>query len=221
MKVQKIMSGKVFKTQCQNLVNNYVIPAGVKDKRVISAMLTVPRHLFVPKEYQTDAYLDIALPIENNQTISQPSLVGIMTQALDLKGNEKVLEIGTGSGYQAAILSKLAKRVYSVEIRKDLAKTATKKLSSLGYKNAKVINANGSKGLSNFAPYDSIIVTACVTKIPKALTSQLKESGRIIVPIGPNESNQTLKLGRKVKGKAIFIDLMPVAFVPLVRGNKT
>ena len=203
-----------YQTQRKNLVDDYIIPAGVKDKRVLSAMLTTPRHLFVPKEFQKDAYMDIALPISKGQTISQPSLVATMTQLLRLKGREKVLEIGTGSGYQAAILSKLAKKVYTVEIIKTLAKSAAKKLAK--YKNVKVINGDGSLGLPEFAPYDAIIVTAAAPDIPKILIDELAQNGRIAVPVGRGIYNQTLKLGIKKNRAFIVKDLMPVAFVPLI-----
>ncbi len=205
-----------FKKWQEILIEDYIKTAGVNDKKVLSAMRLVPRHKFVPKSYQTDAYFDIALPIGKNQTISQPSLVGLMLQALKLKGREKVLEIGTGSGYQAAILSLLAKEVYSVEIIKELADSARKKLISLGYINVRVINADGSKGLARYAPYDAIIVAAAAPTIPDELINQLKNNGRLIVPVGQSPDSQILKLITKKGRSTIIKDIEPVVFVPLI-----
>ena len=200
----------------KELVENYVKPAGCKDSRVLNAFLKVPRHEFIPARYKNDAYLDIPLPIGSGQTISQPSLVAVMTQALELKGYEKVLEVGTGSGFQAAILSGLAKEVYTVEIIESLAKKAKKTLERLGIKNVHVKVANGSLGLSQYAPYDAIIVTAAANTVPKPLIEQLKSGGRLVIPVGETLYGQQLKVGKKV-GKTIqFVDIEPVMFVPLV-----
>ena len=201
--------------QRKELVENYIKSAGVTDKRVLKAFLKTPRHEFVPIKYRIAAYLDVPLPIGEGQTITQPSLVAIMTQALELKGNEKVLEIGTGSGFQAAILSKLAKDVYTVEIIGKLAKKARKTLERLAIKNVHLEVANGSLGLENYAPYDAIIVTAAANMIPKPLIKQLKCGGRIVIPVGDTLYGQELKVGKKV-GKTIkFINIEPVMFVPL------
>ena len=200
----------------RDLVENYIKLAGITDKRILQAFMDIPRHLFVPSQYRNDAYLDMPLPIGKGQTISQPSLVAVMTQTLELKGNEKVLEIGTGSGFQAAILSKLVKKVYTVEIIARLAQKAKKILEKLGIKNVQVEIANGSQGLPKFAPFDAIIVTAAALEIPKQLTDQLKEGGRIVIPQGTTPYSQQLKVGKKTGGIVQFTDIGPVMFVPLV-----
>lgn len=205
-----------WKQLTSTLVNNYILPYGIKDKKILKAILKIPRHKFVPKEYQKEAYFDIAIPIGQQQTISQPSLVALMTQSLNLKGNEKVLEIGTGSGYQAAILSYLAREVYSVEIIPTLATRAKKVLKKLGCKNVYVSQANGSLGLAQKAPFDTIIVTAGATIIPQELVSQLKENGRIVIPVGENQYSQKLILGIKKGQELKTQEVERVAFVPLV-----
>ncbi len=205
-----------WKGQAQLLFDEYLKPQGIKDERVKEAFLTTPRHEFVPKDYQTEAYLDMPLPIGQNQTISQPSLVASMTQLLKLKGTEKVLEIGTGSGYQAAILSQLAKEVYTVELLPQLAKQAQKTLFKLGYDNVHVQISDGSFGLEKSAPYDAIIVTAGAKLIPPSLVEQLKEGGRIIIPVGESLYDQILTVGIKKHGKLKTKSVEPVAFVPLV-----
>lgn len=205
-----------WKLQALTLVNNYIQPFGTFDKKVLRAFLKVPRHKFVPKEYQKEAYFDIALPIGKEQTISQPSLVALMTQSLNLKGNEKVLEIGTGSGYQSAILSKLVREVYTVEIIPSLAQKAKRVLKKLGCSNVHVYIANGSIGLPEKAPFDAIIVTAGAIKIPKELTEQLKDNGRIVIPVGENQLNQKLIVGIKKNGRLRTQEIESVAFVPLV-----
>ena len=210
-----------FKKRQEILIEDYIKTACVNDKKVLLAMRLVPRHKFVPKSYQTDAYLDIALPIGKNQTISQPSLVGLMLQTLKLKGRERVLDIGTGSGYQAAILSLLAKEVYSVEIIKELADSARKKLISLGYSNVHVINADGSKGLESHAPYNAIIVAAAAPSIPNDLINQLKNKGKLIVPVGQSTDNQILKLVTKKDHSIITKDIEPVVFVPLITNKQS
>lgn len=205
-----------WKKQRTALVNDYIKPFGVTDQKVISAFLNVPRHEFVPKGYQSEAYFDAALPIGEGQTISQPSLVAQMTQLLELKGGEKVLEIGTGSGYQTAILSHLATEVYTVEIVQSLAKKAQRILKKLNCTNVYVSVANGSLGLPQKAPFDAIIVTAGAVKIPRQLIDQLKENGRIVIPVGTETYSQKLLLGVKKKGKLETREIELVAFVPLI-----
>lgn len=202
------------------LIKGYIKPAGITNARVLKAFANVPRHEFVPAEYQEDAYLDMPLPIGEGQTISQPSLVAQMTQALKLKGSEKVLEIGTGSGFQAAILSKLAKKVYTVEIIESLAKNAKNVLEKLGIKNVYVHVGDGSLGLPRFAPYDAIIVTAAAPAIPEELISELKNNGRLIIPVGKSTDSQILKLVTKKDGLVKTKDIEPVMFVPLVSKNQ-
>ena len=198
-----------------SLIENYIKPLGVTDSRVISAFRKVPRHKFVPANYRKDAYLDIPLPIGKGQTISQPSLVAVMTQALELKGREKVLEVGTGSGFQAAILSHLAKKVYTIEIIGRLADKAAKTLKNLQCDNVHVEIGDGSQGLQKYAPYDAIIVTAAGNQIPQPLIDQLKVGGRIVIPVGESLYGQQLKVGKKVGNTIKIIDIEPVAFVPL------
>lgn len=202
--------------QAQILVDEKFKKAGITDTKVIAAFLKVPRELFVPKELKEEAYLDIALPIGNGQTISQPSLVLTMTQLLKLKGNEKVLEVGTGSGYQAAILSYLAKEVYTVEIVKSLYEKAKKIFAKLKLRNIHLFLGNGSIGLAKHTPYDAIIVTAGATSIPKKLIGQLKNNGRLVIPVGHTPLDQTLKLVTKTNNTVNVEDIEPVAFVPLV-----
>lgn len=182
---------------------------------MINAFLKVPRHKFVPAKYRRDAYLDVPLPIGEGQTISQPSLVAVMTQALELKGREKVLEVGTGSGFQAAILSHLAKKVYTIEIIGRLADKAAKTLKKLHCDNVHVEIGDGSVGLPEYVPYDAIIVTAAGNKVPQPLIDQLKVGGRIVIPVGDSLYGQQLKVGKKVGNTIKFIDIEPVAFVPL------
>ena len=206
---------KYFSKDHQNLIELSFPEVGISDKRVIEAFIRVPRHEFVGKDYKGEAYLDMPLPIGESQTISQPSLVAMMTQLLKLKGGERVLEIGTGSGYQAAILSKLAGEVYSVEIIKKLADRAKKTLARLGLGNVHVFYANGTVGLGRYAPYDAIIVTAGGRTIPKPLVDQLEEGGGLVIPVGTSLYDQQLTVGLKQKGKLKLTNIEPVAFVPL------
>jgi protein-L-isoaspartate(D-aspartate) O-methyltransferase len=197
------------------MVDYQLIPRGIKDQRVLDAMRKVPRHLFVPEHIRHSAYDDMALPIGEDQTISQPYMVAIMTELLELEGNEKVLEIGTGSGYQAAILAELAKEVYTIERFSTLAEQARKRLNELGYNNVFVMVGDGTKGLEEKAPFDRIIVTAAAPKIPEPLVKQLKEGGIIVVPIGERFSQILIK-GKKEKDKIIEEYHTPCVFVPLV-----
>ncbi len=202
-----------FKTMREKMVENQIKGRGVKDPRVLSAMVKVERHRFVPEEYFNSAYSDQPLPIGEGQTISQPYIVALMTELLELKGDEKVLEIGTGSGYQAAILAELAKEVYTIEIVESLASTAKKRLSELGYQNIKVRAGDGYLGWPEAAPFDAIIVTAAPDHIPKPLIEQLKEGGRMVVPVGTH--TQELKKIVKRSGKVVTTDIIPVIFVPM------
>jgi protein-L-isoaspartate(D-aspartate) O-methyltransferase len=201
----KIMRGKMVETQIK--------ARGVKDPRVLAALVKVERHRFVPERYLDSAYSDQPLPIGEGQTISQPYIVALMTELLELKGNEKVLEIGTGSGYQAALLAELAKEVYTIEIIESLASTAKKRLSELGYQNIQVKAGDGYLGWPEAAPFDVIIVTAAPDHIPKPLIEQLKEGGRMVVPVGTH--TQELKKIVKRSGKLETIDVIPVLFVPM------
>jgi protein-L-isoaspartate(D-aspartate) O-methyltransferase len=189
---------------------------GIKDKKVLEVMTYVPRHLFVPEKLKDKAYSDHPLPIEEGQTISQPYVVALMTEALGLRSTDRVLEIGTGSGYQAAVLSGLVKEVYTLEIRKSLADTAARRLRDLGYSNVKVRYADGYFGWQEYAPFDAIIITAFVNHIPPPLLKQLKDGGRLVVPLGNTFFYQTLTLLTQKKSGTEVIQMGPVAFVPMV-----
>jgi protein-L-isoaspartate(D-aspartate) O-methyltransferase len=195
------------------MVETQIKARGVKEPRVLTAMLKVERHLFVPKHLQPTAYSDQPLPIGEGQTISQPYIVALMTELLELKGDEKVLEVGTGSGYQAAILAELAKEVYTIEIVEKLANSAEKLLLQLGYKNIRVKAGDGYLGWPEAAPFDAIIVTCAPDHIPKPLVDQLKEGGRMVIPVG--EYTQELKKIVKRAGKLETTNAIPVIFVPM------
>ena len=188
---------------------------GVKDRRVLAAMEKIPRHNFVPEKYRPFAYGDYPLPIGEGQTISQPYIVALMTECLSLEGNEKVLEVGTGSGYQAAILSELAEEVYTIEILEPLAKRAEELLQRMGYKNVKVKCGDGYLGWEEYAPFDGIIVTCAPDHIPQPLIDQLAEGGRMVVPVGAVHFPQVLKLIEKKNGEVIVQNIVPVQFVPM------
>jgi protein-L-isoaspartate(D-aspartate) O-methyltransferase len=186
---------------------------GIVDNRVLAAMRQVERHLFVPEPLRRQAYSDGPLPIGEGQTISQPYIVAIMTELLDLQGQEKVLEIGTGSGYQAAILGELCKEVYTIEIVEPLGRRASKLLDSMGYENISVRIGDGYAGWPEKAPFDAIMLTAAPPKIPQPLLDQLAEGGRLVAPVG--EDYQTLQLVTKSKGVLKYEDVLPVRFVPM------
>ena len=188
---------------------------GVKDPRVLKVMRDTPRHRFIPPHLEKMAYLDGPLPIGEGQTISQPYIVALMTELLALKGDEKILEIGTGSGYQAAILSALVSEVFSIEIVKSLVDSAAVRLDKLGYKNVTTRWGDGYKGWPEEAPFDAIIVTAAPDKIPQPLIDQLKAGGRLVVPIGTRQ--QELKVITKNEDGTIQSkNIIPVRFVPMV-----
>ncbi len=190
----------------------------VSDPRVLAAMEAVPRHRFVPAQYAEDAYGDHPLPIGYGQTISQPYIVALMTQLLELKGHEKVLEIGAGSGYQAAILSLLAREVYTVERIPQLAEKARERLSELGYRNVHIRVGDGYEGWPEHAPYDAIIVTCAADEIPPPLVEQLADGGRMVIPLGESGWSQRLVLVRKRGAELEQREIAGVVFVPLVRG---
>jgi protein-L-isoaspartate(D-aspartate) O-methyltransferase len=202
-----------YKTMREGMVEAQIKARGVKEPRVLAAMLKVERHLFVPKDLRPTAYSDQPLPIGESQTISQPYIVALMTELLDLKGEEKVLEVGTGSGYQAAILAELAKEVYTIEIIDKLATSAEKLLLDLGYRNIKVKAGDGYLGWPEAAPFDAIIVTCAPDHIPKPLMDQLREGGRMVIPVG--EFTQELKRIVKRGGKLETTNVIPVIFVPM------
>ena len=191
---------------------------GIRDERVLAAMGEVPREAFVPKEYRRDAYADGALPLSHGQTISQPLMVAMSVEALALKGGETVLEVGAGSGYQAAILSKLADKVYAIEIIPDLVANAKRTLDSLGIDNVEVICADGRKGWPEGAPYDGIVVAAAAEEVPPALVEQLVDGGRLVIPVG-GRWGQSLQTLRKRGDKLEEDELCRCVFVPLVHGS--
>ncbi|MDP2927581.1 MAG: protein-L-isoaspartate(D-aspartate) O-methyltransferase [Candidatus Omnitrophota bacterium] len=199
----------------ENMINSQIKARGVTDERVLKAMLKVKRHLFVPFTHRNLSYEDIPLPIGEGQTISQPYIVALMTELLELKGGEKALEIGTGSGYQAAILAELAKEVYTVELLKPLAERSQKLLKDLGYENIKVKHGDGFLGWPEYAPFDAIIVTCAPEEIPPALLEQLAEGGRLVIPVGAYY--QELRQVKKKEGKIISKDIIPVRFVPMLK----
>lgn len=186
---------------------------GISDPKVLRAMSKVERERFVPESLKNRAYDDGPLPIGEGQTISQPYIVAYMTEQLNLKGDERVLEIGTGSGYQAAILAEIVKEVYSIEIIETLSKRAEKLLSELGYKNIKLKCGDGYFGWKEYAPFDAIIITAAPPKIPEPLIEQLKVGGRLIAPVG--DTYQELVLITKTEKGIIKESLIPVVFVPM------
>jgi protein-L-isoaspartate(D-aspartate) O-methyltransferase len=200
-----------------HMVETQIEARGVTDPAVLSAMRRVPRHLFVPEKYRSLAYEDHPIPIGEGQTISQPYIVAYMTEALDLNPTDRVLEIGTGSGYQAAVLAESVKDVYTVEIVETLGLRAKETLEALGYENVHIRIGDGYKGWPPKAPFDAIIVTCAPQAIPEALKNQLKEGGRMIIPVGPVGSVQRLVRCVKKDGRIKKADVMPVRFVPMVK----
>jgi len=199
----------------ERMVERQIARRGIDSPRVLEAFRSVPRHLFVPQNKREFAYSDGPLPIGRGQTISQPYIVAYMTEALELQGEERVLEIGTGSGYQAAILGELAAEVYTVERHQDLAKTASQRLQDMGYENIHVIQGDGTEGLPEHAPFQGVIVTAAAPEVPRPLLDQLDEGGRLIMPVG-SRGGQVLKLYQRREGDFSVKALSPVAFVPLI-----
>ncbi|MCJ7468204.1 MAG: protein-L-isoaspartate(D-aspartate) O-methyltransferase [Maribacter sp.] len=201
----------------KEMVDRQLKERGITDKNTLHVLGTIPRHEFVHEDLIPAAYTDQALAIGNGQTISQPYIVALMTQELDLRPNDRVLEIGTGSGYQAAVLSKMVDSVYTIEIIEELARSATVRLKRLGYDNVVVRWGDGYHGWPSNSPFDAIIVTAGADSIPQPLIDQLKDGGRIVIPVGPtNLVRQLVKLTKK-KGKILSKNLIPVRFVPFTR----
>lgn len=200
----------------KRMVETQIIAKGITDRRVIDAMLKLPRHLFVQEAMASQAYNDTSLPIGEKQTISQPYMVAIMTELLELAGNERVLEIGTGSGYQAALLSHLARRVYTIERIPSLASRARKLFDSLGLTNISMKIDDGSRGWASEAPFDAIIVTAGAPEIPRALIGQLSPEGRLLVPVGDQDSQLLTLVRRSADGDFTVEKSTPCRFVKLI-----
>ena len=186
---------------------------------ILSAIETIPRELFIPENLHVHAYENASLPIGHKQTISQPYIVAVMTQALELKKSHRVLEIGTGSGYQAAILSRLSRRVYTLERLRPLMVSAEKRLKTLQISNITYRHGDGAKGWPEAAPFDRIIITCRVTDIPTSLLDQLKEEGILIAPVGPSGKEELVRVKREVEGFERK-SLMPVRFVPMLSGTE-
>jgi len=205
-----------YELQREKMVADQIVARGVKDEKVLLAMSNVPRHKFVSEDLINSAYEDRPLPIGFGQTISQPYIVALMTQLLGLGEKDKVLEVGTGSGYQAAILSGIVKEVYTIEIFEELGTMAGKRLRNLGYHNVKVKVADGYYGWPEEAPFDAIIVTCAATHIPPPLIGQLKDGGTMCIPVGSVFWTQNLMLVKKKDGKITARSVLPVRFVPLL-----
>ncbi len=199
----------------REMIEDQLQRRGIRDPRVLTAMAKVPREAFVPPDEQTEAYADRALALDCGQTISQPYIVALMTEALELTGHESVLEIGTGSGYQAAVLCELARWLVSVERHAELSARAAATLKALGYNNCSLVVGDGTYGWTEFAPYDRIIVTAAAQRMPQALFDQLIEGGILVIPLGLGEA-QSLQAIRKIAGKPVARELSGCRFVPLV-----
>lgn len=204
-----------FEEERQEMVEYQLVRRGIQDERVLDAMLKVPRHEFVPAEYQNSAYTDGPLPIGSGQTISQPFMVALMSELLELEGGENILEVGTGSGYQAAVLAELAREVHTIERHAHLAEAAKICLDRVGYKNLHIHVGDGSTGLPEFGPYEGIIVTAAAPSAPAPLLDQLADGGRLVIPVG-GRGGQVLELWRKRGEDCQREDILSVAFVPLV-----
>src|SRR5579863_2672022 len=204
-----------YVTQRRNMVESQLRARGIHDERVLAAMRHVPRHEFVSEEYRGQVYEDHPIPIGEEQTLSQPYIVAIMLQALTLDSGDAVLEIGTGSGYQTALLSELTRQVYSIERHASLARSAQATLVRLGYTNVKVLLGDGSHGLPDRAPFDAIVVSAAAPQIPLPLFEQLREGGRMVIPVGPAHA-QELRRVRKHEGQPVVTSMEGCRFVPLI-----
>lgn len=208
-----------YKAKREEMVRSQIVSRGISSSGVIHAMQKVPRHRFVPHDYLLFAYSDQPLPIGEGQTISQPYIVAYMTESLDIQPGDKVLEIGTGSGYQAAILAEMEAEVYSIELIGSLSENAGIILRELGYQEVHLKTGDGYHGWPEFAPFDAIIVTCSPGQIPLPLQQQLAEGGKMIIPVGERNSIQYLYLLEKVKGRIRQKNVLPVRFVPMVDGK--
>ena len=207
-----------FAREREDMVSSQIRGRGIRDELVLAAMARVPRHEFVPRDLRSQAYEDHPLPIGQEQTISQPYIVALMLEYLAIEPDTSVLEIGTGSAYQTALLAELAQKVYSIERHRSLADAASAVLARLGYSNVAILLGDGNGGLPEYAPYDRIIVSAAAHRIPPALVEQLREGGRMILPVG-SEHAQELQLVQKKMGAAVVTGLEGCRFVPLMTGT--
>lgn len=208
-------NGGDWRNKAEEMVRKQIVWRGITDSAVIQVMKKTPRHLFVPPKLQDMAYEDTPLPIGYGQTISQPYIVALMTELLELKGTERVLEIGTGSGYQAAILAQLVDSVFTMEIVQSLCNEARKRLDSLGYQNVFVVCGDGYKGLPQYAPFDRIIVTAAPQEVPKALLDQLKVGGIMVIPVGTTDQ-VLLRIRKEDDSTYHYEEIALVRFVPMI-----
>ena len=213
--ISSVTPSQSFISERTKMLDEQIIARGIKDEKIIEAFLKVQRHLFVPEQYRSRAYGDHPLPIGEGQTISQPYIVAFMTHVLNLSRSDKVLEIGTGSGYQAAILGELSDHVFTIEINEPLGRRADRLLKELGYFNVKVKVGDGYKGWKEYAPFDAIIVTCAPTHVPNPLKEQLKEGGRMIIPVGESYYQKLIYL-EKAGGELIQKSELPVRFVPMI-----
>jgi protein-L-isoaspartate(D-aspartate) O-methyltransferase len=204
-----------FSAQRELMLSTQLRARGIRDERVLAAMARVPRHEFVGEDLRSQAYEDHPVPIGKGQTLSQPYIVAVMLQALALDGSERILEIGTGSGYQSALLAEMAREVFSVERLPSLARSAEEILHRLGYQNITVVAADGSHGLAEQAPFDAIVVSAAAPRVLPAWFAQLREGGRMVVPVGPAYAQKLLLL-QKQNGQALVTSLEKCRFVPLI-----
>ena len=209
------MTQEDFAQQREQMVETQLESRDIQSERVLEAMKKVPRHLFMPASVRQYAYVDSPVPIGKGQTISQPYIVGLMTQTVDPKPGDRALEVGTGSGYQAAVLGELVQEVFSIEIIPDLAERAEKVLAESGYDNVEVRQGDGYQGWPEKAPFDIILITAAPEEIPQPLIDQLAEGGRLVVPVGPQEEIQTLTLVTREKGEVKRTYITDVRFVPM------
>jgi protein-L-isoaspartate(D-aspartate) O-methyltransferase len=216
---QQVPTAADFAAQRERMVEKQLKFRGIKDERVLAAMAKVPREEFIPVDTRADAYEDGPLPIGYDQTISQPYIVAFMTEQLRPKSNDRVLEIGSGSGYQAAVLAELVADVYTIDIVEPLAKTAEATLQRLGYKNVHIKVGDGYKGWPEEAPFDAIIVTCAPEKVPQPLVDQLTDGGRMVIPVGERFAQQLYLLEKK-NGQLKESATLPVRFVPMVRSKE-